>query len=356
MKKVWAFLLVGIFVLSGCNSNTEKSNQNLSKDKSEYAKQISEDREIVDAVLMDNYYTLPCSLKEFLDHGWEEEKDNGVSQIETVELKPDTVIRIAFNNKEKSLKDVRAKIHLSLLNNTSKPIKINAQTQVIGIEVDNFYLDSKDFITKGGISLNAKKDEVEKAFKDTPSIDIDEYKAVLKNSQDVNIASFSFDYKKENVSKIMLMSVDRYKYKMYKDPKEIEKSIENYKRECEKKSAKYLPDHYDDLVNDLKNGGYKSAQLFVEGEIKEIISVGYGSLKNATNSAYLFEDANGKQYVMKYSSSDSYILKVGDKIQIWGDSYQVIQMRDRGNIDLPYMSGMIINVNGEEKYNFYRIE
>lgn len=347
MKKIWIFFLIGIFVFSGC---TTKENENIQK--------LSKDRETVDAVIMGNYYTLPCSLKEFLDNGWEEMKEDGVSLIDTVELEPNTIIRIAFKNKQRSLEDVDAQIHLTFINDTTKTIKINDQTNVIGLDVSNYHLASKDFVTKKGATLNIKRGELNKIFEGTPSFEADEYSSDLKNSKNVGIISFLFkDNDSDNnknaiVSNIILNSGQNYNYKTYRSPAEIEKDVENYKKETEKNSAKYLSENYDGLIAELKNGG--SSDLFIDGKVVEAVTIVDEDLDYLKELGYLIKDKKGKEYVLEYSSNDSFVLKVGDTIQVWGKSNQVVKIKNKSDIDLPYITPLIININGKEKLNYYR--
>lgn len=374
MKRIWIFFLIGIFGLSGCTStinesNPKNSNQGESKESvsqvdisieeqtREYTKQLSKDRETIDAVLMGKYYVLPCSLKEFLDNGWEEDKEDGVSKIDTVKLEPYTIINITFKNKKKSFEDIDARVELSLINDTSKPIEINNQTQVVRMEVDNFYLDSKDFVTKKGIYLNAKEDDVNKAFEDTPDFINNGFEAFLEDSKEITFISFEFDFSKKIVNKIALNSVKSRGYKIYKEPKEIEKETASYKKGCEKRSAKYLPDHYSELVSELKMDKFDPIDLFIEGKVTETLRTGdrKHSVKGATWSVHIIKDENGKEYALANNSAlDSFMLKVGDTIQFWGDSRETIYMEKRENTDLPYLETTVINVNGKEKYNYYR--
>lgn len=359
MKKLWLFLLVGMLTISGCSSNGGKdAPKDPSKDSQviEYAKQLSTDREVVDAVLMGTYYQLPCSLKEFLDKGWKENPDSEESKIETIELKPDTVIKISFINETKSLEDFDAEIYLYLMNDTSDTMKITEETQVVGIVADSFYLASKDFVTKGGIALNAKIDDVNKAFKDFPGYSSDEYGGILEDRNEIEIVNYSFYSKEKIVDKITLLSIDLYDHKGYEDPKMAEESIANLKKECENESAKYLPNRYNQLVTELKDGAYKSVSLYVEGTVGEYIGIGYGDFQFATSSAYVIKDSNGNEYALKTSSLNNFVLSEGDTVQVWAKSHEVIQMDEENEVFIPYLTPDIINANGSEIFNYYRSE
>lgn len=359
MKRLWLFLLVGMLTISGCSSNGKKD---VPKDPSndsqviESAKQISTEREVVDAVLMGTYYQLPCSLKEFLDKGWKEDADSEESKIETIELKPDTVVEISFVNETESLEGFKAQIELYLMNDTSDTIKITEETQVVGIVADNFFLASKDFVTKGGIALNAKTEDVNKAFKDFPSYTSDEYEGILEDRNEIQIVNYSFDKKEKIVDKITLLSIDPYDHKGYEDPEMTEESIANFKKECESESAKYLPNRYSQLVTELRGAAYKSVSLYVEGTVGEYIGVGYGELQFATSSAYVIKDDNGNEYALKTSSLNNFVLSEGDTVQIWATSHEVIQMDEENEVFVPYLTPDIINANDSEIFNRYRSE
>lgn len=359
MKKLWLFLLVGMLTISGCSGNGKKEvPEDPSKDSQviEYAKQISTEREVVDAVLMGTYYQLPCPLKEFLDKGWKEDTGSEESKIETIELKPDTVVEISFINDKKSLEEFNAQIDLYLMNDTSDTIKITEETQVIGMVADNFYLASKDFVTKGGIALNAKTEDVNQAFKNFPSYTSDEYEGILEDRNEIDIVNYSFYSKEKIVDKITLLSVDLYDHKGYVDPKMAEESIADFKKECENESAKYLPNRYSQLVTELRGGAYKSVSLYVEGTVGEYIEIGYGELQFAAGSAYVIKDSNGNEYALKTSSLNNFVLSEGDTVQVWTISHEVIQMDEENEVFIPYLTPDIINANGSEIFNHYRSE
>lgn len=357
IKKMKILWLVGMLALVGCSKGKERTPADPSKDTQviEYAKQISDNREIVDTVLMGNYYTLPCPLKEFLNQGWKESEQNE-PKIDSVELKPDTIIKLTFTNDQNSLEDFEANIDLYLMNDTLETTKINEETPVVGIIAQNFYLQSKDFVTKGGIALNAKMEDVNQTFKDIPSYTSDKYEGVIEDRNEIGIVTYTFHTKQKVVSKITLLSVDLYAHKSYIDPKQEEETIAANKKECEEESALYLPDHYDQLLQELKSGEYKDIPLYIEGTVTDYIDVGYGKLELVMGSAYVIKDRQDKEYVVKKSSIDHFVLNIGDSVQVWGSSHEVIQMEGNKELYFPYIDANIVNVNDSEIFNRYRSE
>ena len=351
MKKLITICLLTLLItsLTGCG-NSGSSGSTLCTDESILSKLKNDNSP--EFVLDGIYYSLPVSVKEFINNGW----------VMTVDEYKDIEVILQANERvEASLTKDSNSIGITLANNSQVPLEAencDVVKVIWSVSEDN---SSNIFVTKYGITDSTTDKDAKAILKDKEGFKESSVSYTLVSEGEFgsrDILSFS---NKNGHTLIKISSSEDWVYSLYKPleekAKEQASNIAAYKKEVEESCNS----NYDEIVNNIVNSTnslHTEPFCSIEGTVIIKTTGNYeGSENNLLYSGdlslYVVEDKTGQHYCIYEGYVDSDLLKLpelaeGDVISVWGYAGKYTTFEDGYRV--PTLTPGVVEKDGEIIY------
>lgn len=327
MKKLIMTLVV-CFVLVGCSSSSD-----LITDE-KYMKKISKDEKVVDFILDEKHYTLPCAIEEFTKNGWKltpGSKDE--KKLEDIVLRSNEYTELMYKKGE-----MKIKLGVANILAEGQELVLSEKSEVQELMVEGKEFEDTSLIVKEGIHMNVDYEKAAKVLNDKYGIE-------GINEDSINYLSIREEDGK--ISSIRLETVNLNSYIAYISKVEKER-IYKEEKESFKNYPEYFPENYENGLNALiAEGTIKVNENFTivdKVESTSSFTLGDTSYEDVDGGfIYVATDAKNNIYCFNIASNEP-PLAIGSTYDICALSSGVIYSED---VPYPLFASFIIR-QGEE--------
>lgn len=361
IKKL-GIMLCSAFFIFGCSSEGFGSKSIIDK---ESAAKLSTDNEIQDFILDGQVYELPCSLKSLIDQGWKVNEVNDLDEeLNDIQLKQNTKIALNLENDAFKLSEMRVEV----FNDSEQPISLYDDSALVHSFVLDLYESESavPFVLKGGITNGTSQEDADAILLELgkqidPKLDDDTFNEGVLKAADYTII-LTLGYKEKHIDSISLGDTARsLDYLEHESSKQQKERVANKKQDIQSVASSYNGNYKKilDTVSDKDNTDVVKVhfEVTIKEEVLVETSFGFGT-GLPSGSAYLVTDSQGNLYSLsKTDGKKDYIawpeLQIGQTIDIWAVSTDVLHMDDSGSNVVPSLIANIIESNGEMIYRSY---